>query len=217
MMYGSPASSAAPQPSPTDGNKNLWGPPFPALFFEHQRLFHKYYDVWATELMKRRTQYGQNLRKTVGSTRVQDHQEGPSILPCQPEPCLLLLVMIFFKSGIPPQLKLWSQGGYGFLEMTTVGNTSEIHAVVPVVKARRSQRQTVIFRSDQVDSDHRLVIKVECPLSVISGSLTGSASKAPGRLSEARFRDGVELFRIGHSMPKPGIQSHKQDLSRSPC
>ena len=125
--------------------------------------------------------------------------------------------MIFFKSGIPPQLKLWSQGGNGFLEMTTVGNTSEIHAVVPVVKARRSQRQTVIFRSDRVDSDHRLVIKVECPLSVISGSLTGSASKAPGRLSEARFRDGVELFRIGHSMPKPGIQSHKQDLSRSPC
>ena len=125
--------------------------------------------------------------------------------------------MIFFKSGIPPQLKLWSQGGYGFLEMTTVGNTSEIHAVVPVVKARRSQRQTVIFRSDQVDSDHRLVIKAECPLSVISGSLTGSTSKAPGRLSEARFRDGVELFRIGHSMPKPGIQSHKQDLSRSPC
>ena len=102
MMYGSPASSAAPQPSPTDGNKNLWVPPYPALFFDHQRLFHKYYDVWATELMKRRTQYGQNLRKTVGSTRVQDHQEGPSILPCQPEPCLLLLVMIFFKSGIPP-------------------------------------------------------------------------------------------------------------------
>ena len=63
MMYGSPASSAAPQPSPTDGNKNLWVPPYPALFFDHQRLFHKYYDVWATELMKRRTQYGQNLRK----------------------------------------------------------------------------------------------------------------------------------------------------------
>ena len=59
--------------------------------------------------------------------------------------------------------------------MTMVGNTSEIHAVVPVVKARRSQRQTVIFRSDRVDYDHRLVIKVECPLSVISGSLTVSA------------------------------------------
>ena len=64
MMYGSPASSAtAPQPSPTDGNKNLGAPPYPALFFDHQRLFHKYYDVWATELMKRRTQYRQNLRK----------------------------------------------------------------------------------------------------------------------------------------------------------
>ena len=50
MMYGSPASSAAPQPSPTDGNKNLRVPPFPALFFDHQRLFHKYYNVWATEL-----------------------------------------------------------------------------------------------------------------------------------------------------------------------
>ena len=41
MMYGSPASSAAPQPSPTDGNKNLGAPPYPALFFDHQRLFSK--------------------------------------------------------------------------------------------------------------------------------------------------------------------------------
>ena len=65
------------------------------------------------------------------------------------------LLQIWYSSST----KLWSQGGNGFLEMTTVGNTSEIHAVVPVVKARRSQRQTVIFRSDQVDSDHRLVIK----------------------------------------------------------
>ena len=50
--------------------------------------------------------------KTVGSTRAQDHQEDPSILPCQPGPCFLLLVMIFFKSGIPPPLtvvtrRLW--------------------------------------------------------------------------------------------------------------